>query len=110
MLLALVAVGALSVTGQEVDVIGIGTYPQLFVDHYVIDQMSQVEKSFHPGQKHPDNPIVRADTPWEKACYLYGSVTYGEDEGLYKMWYKAVPASRPVRLTGSLSLLSRCRL
>jgi len=44
--------GHFRLPAKQVDVIEIDTYPRLFVGDYVIDQMSQVEKSFHPGQEH----------------------------------------------------------
>jgi hypothetical protein len=44
-----------------------------------------VQRHYHPFHKHPSNPILRADKPWEgKAIYLYGSVLPG-----FRMWYSS---------------------
>ncbi|MBN1146079.1 MAG: hypothetical protein JXA78_02395 [Anaerolineales bacterium] len=42
-----------------------------------------VARLYHPFRKHPNNPILRADKPWEgKVVYMYGAVLPG-----YRMWY-----------------------
>jgi len=38
---------------------------QLFVDRVLVDQAKNVAFSLQPARKHPTNPVVKADAPWE---------------------------------------------
>ncbi len=70
----------------------VGTQPQLFVDHVLVRESRQVAFSLHPATKHPANPLVVADKPWEGwRIELFGSVIYDAEEKLFKMWYVAEP-------------------
>ena len=42
---------------------------------------------YEPFAKHPANPVIRADRPWEGPGVYYPTVLYSEPEKLYKMWY-----------------------
>ena len=67
----------------------IGAEPQLVVDDLLIQSMEGVRRRLHPGRKLPD-PVLEADQPWEGVrVYVYGTITYDADEGLFKMWYLA---------------------
>lgn len=45
-----------------------------------------VERIYHPFQKHPNNPIIWADTPWEgNIIQLYGTVLPD-----FRMWYSSM--------------------
>lgn len=64
---------------------------QLFIDNYVIGEMQGVEKRLHQPVKHPQNPLVRRDKPWEEKLsspYGYGTVVRDERDGQYKIWYQ----------------------
>src|SRR5437773_4127156 len=68
----------------------ITTERELFVDDLRISEIKGVIRQLHPFVKHPDNPIVVADRPWEgTAVHLYGSVIRDGAEGIWKMWYRA---------------------
>jgi len=61
---------------------------QLFVDKLLIRETDNVAFTLHPARKHPENPIVKADKPWEGwRLEIYGNVIYDEDEKIFKMWY-----------------------
>ena len=63
---------------------------QLFVDDYLVESKVNVERIYHPFTKHPNNPILVADKPWEgRTSYLYGTVLPNETGDGYKMWYHA---------------------
>ena len=63
---------------------------QLFVDDVVIESSTGLERVLHPATKHPGNPLVVADRPWEGlSVLLYGAVIPDPDTGLYRMWYLA---------------------
>ena len=66
----------------------VGGKKQLFVDAELIESREGMELVLHQGEKHPANPLLRCERPWEGwRMYLYGSAMYDEDEGLFKMWY-----------------------
>jgi len=68
----------------------VGSKAQLFVDQLLVYRAEHVCFTQHEGKKHPDNPLLVADQPWEGwHVSLYGSVIYDEDEKLFKMWYTA---------------------
>lgn len=67
---------------------GAGPYRRLFLDALLVEQSSGVERVFHTPEKFAGNPVLRADTPWEKGGsgpYLYGTVLH--DGGKLRMWY-----------------------
>ncbi len=65
---------------------------QLFVDDYLIAARQNVVRTYHAFEKHPANPVVPADKPWEGGCiYTYGTILPNEDGKGYRMWYHALP-------------------
>ena len=72
--------------------IEIGTTKQIFADDGLIDSMVHVFRTLNPGRKHPANPLIVADKPWEetKTIYLYGTALHepqarGTDR--FRIWY-----------------------
>ncbi len=43
----------------------IGDAPQLFVDLDFVASLENVRQVFHSAEKHPDNPVLRKEKPWE---------------------------------------------
>jgi hypothetical protein len=43
----------------------IGSRSQLVADRTWVQASERVSCTLHPAQKHPANPLVRADQPWE---------------------------------------------
>ena len=67
-----------------------GPWRRLFLDAAVVEQQSGLERVFHAATKHPANPVIRADKPWEMGGsyggpYLYGTALW--DEGKLRLWY-----------------------
>jgi len=60
---------------------------QLFVDDYWIADSTNITMTLHQPEKHPDNPLIRRDVPWEETPYCFGTVIYDEEEALFKIWY-----------------------
>ncbi|WP_456428644.1 hypothetical protein [Rhodocaloribacter sp.] len=59
----------------------------LFIDDHIIAHTYQVVRVIPEPARHPYNPLIEADRPWEgKNVYLYGTVLY--DEGRFRMWYQ----------------------
>jgi hypothetical protein len=63
---------------------------QLFIDDSVVEGKSGVTRRYHAFRKHPANPVLRPDQPWEgKVAYVYGTVLPGEQGSGYRMWYQS---------------------
>jgi hypothetical protein len=66
----------------------VGNRSQLFVDQVLVRSTENVAFTLHPAKKHPKNPLLQADQPWEGwRLEIYGSVLYDDQEGIFKMWY-----------------------
>jgi len=63
----------------------------LFLDDAPIAEQRGLMRLFTPAAKHPANPIIRRDHPWEAgAAYIFGSVLRDPQTGLLRMWYQAI--------------------
>ncbi len=75
---------------------------QLFIDDYWIAKRTELTTSLHQPEKHPNNPLIRADVPWEENPYCFGTVIYDDKESIYKFWYQSynhaqeVPERTPI--------------
>lgn len=68
----------------------VGNRVQLFIDQTLVRNSDRVFFTQHPGTKHPENPVVKADQPWEGwRLEIFGNVLFDEQEQIYKMWYLA---------------------
>ena len=78
-------------------VTAIGGRAQLFVDRHLVDDAQGIQFVVHPARKHPLNPLVVADQPWEGwwVRMLGGSTLYDEEEQVFKMWYTSVSRCFP---------------
>ena len=70
--------------GQSIE---IGNHTQLLVDDFAIEVREAVERRVNALDKHPTNPILRPDRPWEGRYTLPSSVLYDDSQRLFKMWY-----------------------
>ena len=76
---------------------------QLFLDDFGIAGTSNVTRTVHPPQRHPANPLLRPDTPWERGCQVYGTAYFDEAAQKFKLWYLTGPKDRgikPLQLDG----------
>lgn len=72
--------------------IHIGAAKQIFADDELIESMTHVFRRLNPGRKHPANPLIVSDRPWEdsKVIYVYGTaVHHPEAQGMdrFRIWY-----------------------
>ena len=59
---------------------------QLFVDKVLVQKTERVWFTQHQGKKHPNNPVLKPDRPWEGwVTYIYGDVIYDLEEKIFKM-------------------------
>ena len=69
----------------------IGTSRQLFIDDDVVASVKNVTRRQHTPRKHPDNPLIKRDKPWEVTTYFRIScfnVIRDQADGLFKCWYQ----------------------
>jgi hypothetical protein len=79
-----------SLAGAEAP-LALGPQKELFLDDHFIASMTNVTRRVQPVVKHPANPVLEPDQPWEETlALLYGSVLR-EDDGRYRMWYYVRP-------------------
>src|SRR5262245_21475069 len=45
--------------------VDVGDRAQLFVDRLLVREAAGISFTQHQGRKHPDNPLLKADRPWE---------------------------------------------
>jgi hypothetical protein len=62
---------------------------QLFVDDYLIALTRNVQREVHAAKKHPANPLIRPDRPWEGTGLGFQIVRRDEATGRFRMWYAA---------------------
>jgi hypothetical protein len=66
----------------------VGDRSQLFVDQILVRETRTVSFTLHPARKHPANPVIKADRPWEGwRLEIYGNVIHDDEENRFKMWY-----------------------
>lgn len=61
----------------------------LLVDDDGILYRAGVRRVLHPLARHPGNPVVAPDRPWERGTIAYCSVHRDPAAGGYRMWYQA---------------------
>ncbi len=68
----------------------VGRQRQLFVDDAVIESSRGLKRTLHAVKKHPMNPLIVPEHPWEGKCVLlYGGVVRDPEGGKFRMWYLA---------------------
>ena len=79
---------ALSAADLPPSPVNIGSKTQLFVDQLLVRSSERISYQLHAGHKHPANPLLKADQPWEGwRLGLYGNVLYDEALKKFRMWY-----------------------
>jgi len=69
----------------------VGRHPQVFVDNWLIEQADSVTRRWHKPQPLQEDPVMRADRPWELTPYFtYSNYNVLKDptDGLIKCWYE----------------------
>ena len=63
---------------------------QLFLDDGIVARTSHVTKVQGQVVKHPDNPVIHRDKPWDKGrADLYGSAVYDPEHERIQLFYSA---------------------
>ncbi len=70
---------------------------QLFLDDAGIAEMHNLKRVVHQPTRHPDNPLITADTPWERGCQVYGTAFFDQDLNKFRLWYLTGPRDRGIK-------------
>ena len=63
----------------------------LLLDSRVIERVENAVLRVGTVTKHPANPLIRDELPWEtEAGNMYPNVVFDETEQLFKMWYETM--------------------
>ena len=63
---------------------------ELFLDDELISYTRNVRREIIQPEKHPQNPVLRREYPWEAAYNCaYGRVLFDDERGVFRMWYSA---------------------
>lgn len=68
-----------------------GPWRRLFLDSTVVESQHGLLRQFHSAEKHPANPLLVADRPWEGNSAIIGPYVYGtilREDGRLRMWYQ----------------------
>jgi hypothetical protein len=68
-------------------VIDIGSRRELFVDHYLVEQLDQVRLTLN--RPHDEGPVLHFDNPWEGPFCGYCTVI--KDGELFRLYYRGRP-------------------
>lgn len=87
----------------------------LFLDDSNIEEMQNVRRVVNQPLKHPGNPILTGDKPWDAyRPQLYGTVIFDAEQKLFKMWYLAIPdhalSGNPSPVVGGVRRLANTTL
>lgn len=78
----------------------IGPEWQLLIDDSVVEDRFRLTRRLCPVAKHPRNPIVTRDQPWEGDGVGRPLVIWDPEWGKYRMWYRCHTRSHPTRAGG----------
>jgi hypothetical protein len=68
----------------------VSTQVELFLDDVVISSTENLTRVLKQPAKHPSNPLIIQDQPWEdRLVEVYGTVIYDQAQNIYKCWYRA---------------------
>lgn len=66
---------------------------RLFLDAAVVEDLAGLTRVFHSAQKHPGNPVITCDRPWEIGTAIAGPYVYGTvlwEGGRFRLWYQII--------------------
>ncbi len=74
--------------GDDPSTIALSKHPQLFLDDYLIAQTTNLDRRLETPVRHPANPVIRQDFPWERRMLvLAGTVLYDQHRQVFRCWY-----------------------
>jgi predicted GH43/DUF377 family glycosyl hydrolase len=70
-----------------------GPWRRLILDGAAVEVQQGLQKVFHAADKHPGNPIIKADKPWEGVAAITGPYVYGtvlREGAKFRLWYQVL--------------------
>lgn len=67
---------------------------EFFIDDSGIEEITGASRVLNQPVKHPRNPLLTRDKPWEQSGPNYGTVLYDDEDRLFKMWYENFDQSK----------------
>ena len=64
-------------------------HPQLFLDDHLVARMINLQRELAQPRKHPDNPLMKNERPWERWYMQTSSVLYDDEADRFQAWYWA---------------------
>ena len=65
---------------------------QLFLDDDAIQKRDGLKRVVNQPTKHPKNPLIQRDRPWEQMrAQVYGTAMFDPEQKLFRLWYQALP-------------------
>ena len=80
---------------------------ELFVDDHLVAWKENIVRTYHPFKKHPGNPVVVSDQPWEGGMIRVNAVLPNEAGDGYRMWYSCWTIAKDPDKGHALYALSR---
>jgi len=68
-----------------------GPWRRLMLDARVVEASEGLTRQFPEAAKHPANPVLVRDRPWEGVSAITGPYVYGtvlREEGRFRLWYQ----------------------
>ncbi len=73
---------------------------RLFFDDLEIESIQNLKRVVNQPAKHPDNPVLRREHPWEEfRVQVYGTMLFDPEEQLFKAWYMNIPKTPKEKIT-----------
>ncbi len=76
-------------SSEPTNVIQVGSERELFVDHYLIDQLDGCRLVLHAP--HDEGAVLQFDKPWEGAFCGYATVI--KDADIFRLYYRGLPGA-----------------
>ena len=79
--------------------------PQLFVDDFLIEDQSHLQRVFHPARKLGSQPMFRPDRPWEGHSAMLpqgSSYTFNREQQRYELEYRSQTSYRMLAVSTDL--------
>jgi len=87
LIVAFLAAAQLVQSAAPTKVIQLGSERELFVDHYLIDQLNGTRLELH--SPHDEGAVLQFDKPWEGAFCGYATVI--KDGDIFRLYYRGLP-------------------
>ena len=59
----------------------------LFIDDHRIEELTAAKRVLNRPRKHPNNPVLRGEKPWEQQGLHIESFMFDETRGVFRLWY-----------------------